>query len=247
MTGKKCFLPLAVFAVLALLCGTASAGIDPVPFHLTIANRTNQLLPTSPFYNNQLHSVVVRLNISVPGAIAETRQVVFLAPPESGLMPGQVVSFAINPTSPNMNFPPGGQIESWTVKAGIDPAPFRTGIAVMGIDPSPFVFAYTTRVEVNPDLAEPPELPAAYFTGPMYFMAFASPGVEVGSIQMVADDLPTIACPVIPPAGQEWKNHGQYVRCVSHQAEALVSLGMLTTEQADALVAAAAQSEVGKR
>jgi hypothetical protein len=81
----------------------------------------------------------------------------------------------------------------------------------------------------------------------MYLMAFASPGVEVGTVQMVADNLPAVACPVVPPAGAEWKSHGQYVRCVAQSSEALVSMGVITTEQADAIVAAAAQSEVGKK
>jgi len=45
----------------------------------------------------------------------------------------------------------------------------------------------------------------------------------------------------------DWKNHGQYVRCVAQDAEALVELGILTEEEGDALVTSAAQSSVGKK
>lgn len=44
-----------------------------------------------------------------------------------------------------------------------------------------------------------------------------------------------------------WKNHGQYVRCVAHDAEALVDQGWLSQDEGDALVSSAAQSSVGKR
>ena len=44
-----------------------------------------------------------------------------------------------------------------------------------------------------------------------------------------------------------WKNHGQYVRCVAHDAEFLVESGDLTQDEADAIVSSAAQSEVGKK
>lgn len=43
-----------------------------------------------------------------------------------------------------------------------------------------------------------------------------------------------------------WKSHGEYVRCVSHEAERLVEQGVLTQEEGDALVSSAAQSTVGK-
>ncbi len=43
-----------------------------------------------------------------------------------------------------------------------------------------------------------------------------------------------------------WRNHGQFVRCVSHECEDLVEAGELTEAECDVLVSRAAQSEVGK-
>ena len=43
-----------------------------------------------------------------------------------------------------------------------------------------------------------------------------------------------------------WNNHGEYVRCVSHEVEALVAQGVLTQEEGDALVQSAAQSDIGR-
>lgn len=44
-----------------------------------------------------------------------------------------------------------------------------------------------------------------------------------------------------------WRNHGEYVRCVAHDVETLVSGGYVTSEEGDDLVASAARSEIGKR
>lgn len=35
---------------------------------------------------------------------------------------------------------------------------------------------------------------------------------------------------------REWRNHGEYIRCVSGEAESLVSTGALTREEGDVLV-----------
>ena len=45
----------------------------------------------------------------------------------------------------------------------------------------------------------------------------------------------------------EWKNHGQYVRCVAYETNALIEQGVLTEEEGDELISNAAQSEVGKK
>ena len=44
----------------------------------------------------------------------------------------------------------------------------------------------------------------------------------------------------------DWRNHGQYVSCVSHAAEELLAEGVITEEEKDAIVSAAAGSSVGK-
>jgi len=45
----------------------------------------------------------------------------------------------------------------------------------------------------------------------------------------------------------EWKNHGQYVRCVVHKARILVRQGSITQREGVALVVSAARSDVGKK
>jgi hypothetical protein len=44
-----------------------------------------------------------------------------------------------------------------------------------------------------------------------------------------------------------WRNHGEYVRCVSGEVEALVDTFIITQEEGDALVTSAARSDVGKK
>lgn len=44
-----------------------------------------------------------------------------------------------------------------------------------------------------------------------------------------------------------WRNHGEYVRCVANDVESLVTAGVLSQEEGDALVGSAAQSDVGRR
>lgn len=46
---------------------------------------------------------------------------------------------------------------------------------------------------------------------------------------------------------EAWKNHGEYIRCVSHRVEELIEDGMITEEDGDAIVSTAAQSDVGKK
>ena len=48
-----------------------------------------------------------------------------------------------------------------------------------------------------------------------------------------------------PASGGAWKNHGQYVSAVAQAAEAFLAQGLITLEQADEIVAQAAQSDCG--
>ena len=49
-----------------------------------------------------------------------------------------------------------------------------------------------------------------------------------------------------PVSGGAWKNHGQYVSSVAHQAEEFLAAGLITSAQKDAIVSAAAQSDCGR-
>jgi hypothetical protein len=47
--------------------------------------------------------------------------------------------------------------------------------------------------------------------------------------------------------GGDWKNHGQYLNCIAHAAEAWLQEEVITEEEKDAIVSEAAQSDVGKK
>ncbi len=49
-----------------------------------------------------------------------------------------------------------------------------------------------------------------------------------------------------PASGGAWKNHGQYVSTVAHVTEVFLLQGLITVEQAEEIVAEAAQSHCGK-
>ena len=59
----------------------------------------------------------------------------------------------------------------------------------------------------------------------------------------------TQLCPTSGPRGQAiaWKNHGQYVSCVSTTATRFHSAGYITAAERSALTAAAAQATIGKK
>src|SRR5438105_6521124 len=50
-----------------------------------------------------------------------------------------------------------------------------------------------------------------------------------------------------PASGGAWKNHGQYVAAVAQAAEEFLAQGLISQSQADAIVAAAAQSPCGSK
>jgi hypothetical protein len=49
------------------------------------------------------------------------------------------------------------------------------------------------------------------------------------------------------PATASYRNHGQYVQCVAHEAERQAAAALITLQEKDAIVAAAAKSEIGKK
>jgi hypothetical protein len=50
-----------------------------------------------------------------------------------------------------------------------------------------------------------------------------------------------------PASGGTWKNHGQYVSTVAHAAEAFLVQGLISAEQAEEILAQAAQSNCGSK
>jgi hypothetical protein len=224
------------------LCGTAFAGVEPSPFHTVISNRTDRLGSASTFYNQNMYGMELIVRVSVvndAGTAGGTAEIVIPVLSDAGgdltLAPGQTLAYAVDPaqfTSLRLS----GQVLSWSL------------YAKMGIEPSPWqpAFAFETKLAAPPDPYQPPSLAPSYLTGEMPILAFASPGVLVGTVALVNDELFYSSCPSVPPAGSAWKSHGQYVRCVAWQAEDLAFMGRISSEEADAIVSDAAQSETGK-
>jgi hypothetical protein len=229
---------LALSTLLVGTCGTAVAGIEPSPWHTLISNRTDRLDPSSAFHNQNMFgmALLVRVPSDVVGA-GGTREIEIPIRNESGgdlnLASGETLVFAVDPAKFGLSA--STQILSWSF------------FARMGIEPSPWrpVFAFQTKLADLPDPYQPPALAPSYLTGEMPILGFASPGVLVGTVQLVNDDRFYDVCPSIPPVGS-WNNHGQYVRCIAHRAEYLVFTGRITQQEADAIVSAAARSETGK-
>ena len=48
-----------------------------------------------------------------------------------------------------------------------------------------------------------------------------------------------------PASGGAWKNHGQYVSAVAQATEAFLAQSLITEDQADEIVASAAESNCG--
>jgi hypothetical protein len=229
---------LALSTILVGISGTALAGIEPSPWHVVISNRTDRLDPASTFYKQNMHEMT--LIVSVPSDVigaGGTREIPIPIMGDTGgaltLSPGQTYAFAVDPAK--FGISASGQVLSWSfyVKMGIEPSPWNPA------------FAFATKQAARPDPYEPPSLAPSYLTGEMPILGFASPGVLVGTVQLVNDELFYDVCPSVPEAGP-WRNHGQYVRCVAHRAENLVFTGQITQKEADAIVSAAAQSDTGK-
>ena len=51
---------------------------------------------------------------------------------------------------------------------------------------------------------------------------------------------------LLAPCDEAWDNHGEYLSAVAHAADAAVHAGLLTNEEADTIVSAAARSACGK-
>jgi hypothetical protein len=45
----------------------------------------------------------------------------------------------------------------------------------------------------------------------------------------------------------EWKNHGQYVKCVTHEVKRLISEGVITKKEGSSIISDVAQSGVGRK
>ena len=234
--GKKFLHPVllsVVFPLLACLCASAQAGVEPSPFHILIDNRTDRLDSSSPAYGQSWTDLAV--------TFTDISGVKYNFTHGTRLAPGETLDWVVDLSSSSLPF----QFFSFTAKMGTEPSPFRIYAFEPGITHPPDPCEPTT---VPPDPCQPSLSLEEYslLTPAFSLFAFNSPGVLVGGVKLVSQELFALCPDSGPSEGGEWKNHGHYVRCVAHAAEDFVAQGMLTQEEADMMVSAAAQSEVGK-
>ncbi len=230
MTRMNRVVAVGALLLAAVVPEVATAGIEPVPWHVLIANRSDSVLPDSPFFQQPMTGVVVYFVVQdrLSDVIGGTRVIEY---PLAGVAipAGQRTALTI----PLQDLAAGASILSWgfTAKMGVEPMPWR-------------VFAME---KISSPPAEPttwPPLPAVLLSPEYGLYAFASPGTPVGEVTAVSQQ---IFGPCPPwPVDVEWKNHGQYVRCVALLVGDLFEQGVVTDQEADAIVSAAARSSAGK-
>jgi len=219
--------------------GLARGGIEPSPFHLMIANRSDIVDVSSALHGQPMTGLVLYLEVEEGVSDTGTPLTRTIPIPLIGLAgavgagdgvvtAGETRVFSVKPGEHQIS----GNILRWRIGAtwGVGPSPFNG-----------YAFPQATSHAVEPD--SPPALPATLLSPAFDLYAFASPGTLVGSVTMSNDEI-YLNCPVV--ADPPWKNHGQYVRCVTHLVGDLTSLGVLTEDEADGVVSAAARSPVGK-
>lgn len=219
MNRKTCFAAGAL--LLAVLCPSPTlAGIEPAPFDILILNRSDLVAPDAPQYMQIMYAPKVYVEVQAAGTAAS--QVIEVDLGLKGIGPGQSAALQIDLTQA------GGSITGWgfTARMGIEPMPFMPVFAMEG----PTADRPLTQ----------PILPVSLLVGSNLY-SFASPATLIGSVVMSVADFSAYCSPT-----DAWRNHGQYVRCVSFRVADLTALAELTENEADEVVSAAARSQIGK-
>src|SRR6266542_303038 len=132
--------------------------------------------------------------------------------------------------APGTSFMP--DLQSWIRNDALAPDWLRIGTDITGQGPFNAAFSLSGETDADGDgvadsLDECPGTPA---------------GVIVDANGCSIDQLAPCSGPA---SGGTWKNHGQYVSSVAQAAESFVAQDLITTEEADEIIAQAAQSNCG--
>ena len=123
-------------------------------------------------------------------------------------------------------------LQSWIRNDDLAPDWLRIGTDITG--QGPFNAAFSLSGETDADADGVPD------------SQDLCPGTPAGAIVDGAGcSIDQIAPCSGPASGGAWKNHGQYVSAVAQAVEAFVAQGLITADEADAIVSQAAQSGCG--
>jgi hypothetical protein len=197
-------------------------GINKQPGH-----RTNGEGPVS----GQEVQITVRFNPPIslaanhyffrPEVLLDNGDFLWLSAPKPIIAPGTPVT------------PASSDLQSWIRNDALAPDWLRIGTDITGQGPFNAAFSLSGETDADGDgvadsLDQCPGTPA---------------GAIVDAEGCSIDQLAPCDGPV---SGGAWKNHGQYVSAVAQVTEVFLLQGLITVEQAEAIVSLAAQSNCGK-
>jgi len=128
-----------------------------------------------------------------------------------------------------------GDLQEWIRNADLDPDWLRVATDIVGAPPA-FNATFSLSGETDEDADGVPDSSD--------LCPDTTPGDVVNSNGCSIDQL--VPCNG-PASGGTWKNHGQYVSSVAHAAADFLAQGLISQDEKDAIVAAAAQSKCGAK
>ena len=127
-----------------------------------------------------------------------------------------------------------GDLQSWIRNDALAPDWLRIGTDIT--HQGPFNAAFSLSGETDADADGVPD------------SLDLCPGTPAGAIvDANGCSIDQLAPCAGPASGGTWKNHGQYVSTVAQAAESFVAQGLISEEQAEAILAQAAQSNCGTK
>jgi hypothetical protein len=137
-------------------------------------------------------------------------------------------------SAPKPTAPPlfTGDLQSWIRNDALSPDWLRIGTDITHQGPFNAAFSLSGETDADADgVADSLD---------------SCPGTPAGAIvDANGCSLEQLAPCAGPASGGTWKNHGQYVSTIAQAAEAFLALGLITEEQAEEIVAQAAESDCG--
>ena len=134
--------------------------------------------------------------------------------------------------APGTPFVGGTDLQSWIRNDDLAPDWLRIGADIIGTGAFNAAFSLSGETDADGDgVADSSDLCAG-----------TPAGVIVDSHGCSIEQLAPCSGPA---SGGTWKNHGQYVSTVSQVADVFLAQGLITEDQADAIIAAAAHSQCG--